>query len=259
MKAYHNKPELKQMMVEEAIKHRKADSLLQNFGYGKTEGDQFKGCAVGCTLHSLEVKLGKEIIYNDHSAYERELGIPQILARLEDGIFERLPKKEAMTWPQRFLEAAPVGADLSKVGDKFLHWLLVDPQDGVIKFAKTDRTKKAIQDVADLYAKKIAGESVTREQWIAARQAASAAAYADDAAVPAADAAADTAAYTAAAAYAADAADADAAAAYAFAADAAYAAAAAAYAARKAARVKQSEKLLELMAAAPIEQEVAAK
>ena len=136
-------------------------------------------------------------------------------------ITQRMPPAK----PQRFLEAAPVGADLSKVGDKFLHWLLIDPQDGVIKYAKTDRTKKAIQDVADLYVKKIAGEVVEADEWKKARTAADAAdaAYAAYAAY-AADAASAYAA-DAASAYAADAASAYAAdAASAYAADAAYAA-----------------------------------
>jgi hypothetical protein len=155
-----------------------------------------------------------------------------VLARLEDGIFENLPQVLALTWPQRFLEAPAVGADLSGVGDKFLLWLLVDPEDGVIRFAKKDVTRKAIQDVADLYAKKIAGGSVTLEEWKKVRDAAEAYAAAEAAAAAAADAAA--AAYAAAAeAYAAA------------------AAAAAAARARKKARVRQSEKLLELMAAAP--------
>ena len=78
-----------------------------------------------------------------------------MLARLEDGIFENLPDDLAMTWPQRFLEAIPVGADLSQVGDKFLHWLCRrsgSERMVLIKVAKTDRAKKAIRDVADLYA-----------------------------------------------------------------------------------------------------------
>ena len=240
MKAYHSKPELKKMMVKEAIKHRKADQLIKG-DYENTDAGKFRGCAVGCTINSLRIWSGKKIGFNDHASYETELGIPRILARLEDGIFEQLPDDLAMTWPQRFLEAAPVGADLSKVGDKFLHWLLVDPQDGVIKFAKTDRTEKAIQDVADLYVKKIAGEVVEADEWKKARAYATTAAYAATYAAAATTAAyATTYAYAYAATYAATYAD--------------------AYAdARKAARVKQSEKLLELMAAAPVLEETVTK
>lgn len=73
--------------------------------------------------------------YN-HAAYETEIGVPRLL---------------------------------SKVGDQFMHWLLVDPEAGVIRHAKSEQTKKAVQDVAALYVKKIAGETVTLEQWEAVR------------------------------------------------------------------------------------------
>jgi len=205
--AFHNKPEIKAEYLNRVRAHREADQLVQSYGYW-SDG---KGCAVGCTIHS-----------GDHAAYETELGIPRAIARMEDGIFEGLPQEEARLWPERFLEAIPVGADLSLVTDKFLHWLLVDAEHGVIRHAKTDTQRKAIQAVADLFAKKLAGEVVAREQWHTVRAYADAAAYA--------------------AAYAADA---DAAAAYAYA-----AAAYAAYADRKKTRIKQSEKLLELLAGA---------
>jgi len=220
MTAYHGNPQIKANYLQRVQEHRKADELVQGYGYWQ-DG---KGCAVGCTIHS-----------GDHKAYETELGIPRRIAYLEDRLFEALPQKNAREWPEKFLAAIPVGADLSGVVDQFLHWLLVDPLDGVIRFAKTDRTKKAVQDVADLYAKKIAGETVTREQWELVRKAAAADAAAADAAAYAAAAAAAYAAAAAAAAYADAAADADA--------DAD---------ARTKARVRQSEKLLELLAAAPV-------
>ena len=144
-----------------------------------------------------------------------------------------------MTWQERHWLAIEPGSDQTHTVGKFLHWLLVDPNDGVIKFAKKDNVRKAIKDVADLFEKKMAGKRITNAQWDRVRRTAYAAA-ADAADADDADA------------YAADAADA---AAYA-AADAAYAAFAAAYAAfaaaaRKKAFIRQAEKLLELMAAAP--------
>ena len=76
-----------------------------------------------------------------------------------------------------------------KVRDKFLHWLLVDEEHGVIKFAEN---KKVIQDVADLYLRKINGEQVTKEEWQKAdATAADAAAAAAAAAWADADAAAE--------------------------------------------------------------------
>ena len=49
-----------------------------------------------------------------------------MLARLEDCIFEGLPNGKAMAWPIRFMEAVKPGADLSRVGWQFLHWVLTD-------------------------------------------------------------------------------------------------------------------------------------
>jgi hypothetical protein len=239
MKAFHGKQEIKDEYVARVKAHAEADEIIKGKYW-----ENGKGCAVGCTIHG-----------SNHSLYETELGIPRIIARLEDGIFEALPNDLAMTWPIRFLEAITPGSDLSMVWPRFAIWLLADPKDGVIRFA-TDKTKLKIEKVAHLYLQWIRGDKPKKSEW---RAYADAAAYAADAAAYAADAAADAAAYAADAAayaayayaYAADAAAyAAAAAAYAADAYAAYAAAAAAYAADaacRASRVRQSEKLLALL------------
>jgi hypothetical protein len=258
MKAYHNDPAIKAKYLRRVRAHRKADEIVKGHYW-----ENGKGCAVGCTIHG-----------SDRALYETELGIPIKLASLEDGIFENLPNGHALKWPEQFLSAIKPGADLNQVTDKFLHWLLIDPDDGVIRFAKTAKVKKAIQRVADLYAKNLCGEIVTLQDWSLARTAAYAAAAAAYAAYAAAADAAAYAAYAAAyaaaayaaayaaaadaaaAAYAADAAAYAAYAAYAaaYAADAAayaaYAAAADAAAARNKSRIRQAEKLLELLKAA---------
>jgi hypothetical protein len=195
MKAYHGELSIKKKYLARVRAHRKADQLLQGFGYWQ-DG---KGCAVGCTIHG-----------RDHSAYETELGIPRMVARLEDGIFEGLPKSEVQLWPERFLDGIVPGQDLAQVGDRFLHWLIADPQDGVIRFAKTDAQRKAIGRVGELCGRKVAGEKIRLRCWREARVVA-----------------------YAAGAYAAGADAVDA-------------------AARHKARVRQSEKLLELLKAAPL-------
>jgi len=84
-----------------------------------------RGCAVGCSLHSVQRRLGlASIAYNDHSQFETYLGIPRILAWLEDRIFEGLALAEARLWPMRFAEAVQPGADLSGVWNQFAPWLL---------------------------------------------------------------------------------------------------------------------------------------
>lgn len=131
MKAFLNKPSLKAAILKEIRRHQKEDMIIQG-QYGPVDCDEkWKGCAVGCTLHSLDIITKKrkdgdnyygdnfgndDIEYGDYSRYEKELGIPQELARLEDNIFEALSsKKEYIKWPEQFIQAIPVGADLRNI------------------------------------------------------------------------------------------------------------------------------------------------
>ena len=174
MQAFHNDPRIKERYLARVRAHRAADEIIH--------GDYWrngKGCAVGCTLHSA-----------NHASYETELGIPQTLERLEDNIFEALPAPDDTLWPEQFLDAIPVGADLSMVWPQFAVALLGDPDHGVMRYVKArkyGKQRKAIQRVMAYY-----------QQWIdthvqPAVYAAVAAYTAADAAYAAADDAADTA------------------------------------------------------------------
>ncbi len=165
------------------------DEIAQGSYKGEKNG-KLQLCAVGCALHSLNVIRGKSLECGSHQSFETELGIPRIIARLEDGIFEGLKFDEAKTFPYEFIEAVPVGVDLSLVWLKFLHWLLVDEEHGVIKFIKNEDWKKAVLEVATLYQRKINGEDVKPNEWLEARENAWKVRRAADAAYAAADAAA---------------------------------------------------------------------
>jgi hypothetical protein len=214
MLAYHNDPAIKAKYLKRVRAHQKADRLVQGTG-AEGAGENFRGCAVGCTLE----------VY-DHSRYPIELGIPQELARLEDRIFEGLPVDAAMKWPAQFLSVITPGADLTMVWPRFSLWLL-----------ETELGKYPTSEPATaLYRRWIAGNKPGVEEW---RSAADAADAADAAAADDADAYAAYAAYAAA-----DAADA-------YAADAAADAAAyAARAARKAFWNRAAKQLLKLLRAA---------
>jgi hypothetical protein len=110
MKAYHDNPAIKSSILDVLAEHRVADELVKGQYW-----ENGKGCAVGCTVKS-----------SDHMAYETKFGIPVMLARFEDRIFEGLPNEKAMLWPERFMSAIKPGADLSLVGWKFQWWLLTD-------------------------------------------------------------------------------------------------------------------------------------
>jgi hypothetical protein len=224
--SFHGKQEIKDAKIADIKKHRELDNLKQG-----TYWNGQKGCAVTCTMFTPEDFLKKNVDEsNIHGRYETVLGIPRIIARLEDRIFEGLPVLESKDWPLNFIEAIPVGVDLTNVWRKLMIWLLTDDAEGVVKYAKNENGRQAIRNVAQLFEKSLTQE-VTWSEWDivrkAARSYAAAAAAAAAAAYAAAADAADAAAYAAYAAYAAAAA---AAAAYAAAADAADAAAYAAYA-----------------------------
>src|ERR1700730_14931270 len=135
MRAFHNDPTIKETYLARVRAHAAADELVK----GRYWGDG-KGCAIGCTIHG-----------DDHTEYEIELGIPVQIAHLEDCIFEALPNGEAKAWPARFLEAIPVGADLSGVWPEFAAWMMDDPTFG-IAFTTTDEEVRGLcREVARRY------------------------------------------------------------------------------------------------------------
>ncbi|MFT3987230.1 hypothetical protein [Aestuariivirga sp.] len=140
--AYHNDPSIKDGILAQLRGHAAADQLVK---------DQYwqngKGCAVGCTIHG-----------RDHMEYEPRFGIPVMLARLEDTIFEGLPNAEAQEWPVRFMDAIRPGADLSRVGWQFLHWLLTD--ETVNPGINAPLVKDAVKQCADVLVPLTKGEPV---------------------------------------------------------------------------------------------------
>lgn len=138
MKAFHSDPKIKDYYLQRVRSHAAADEIAKGQYVGKGKNGKPQMCAVGCTIHG-----------SDHSAYERELGIPQILARLEDRIFENLPEDLMKTWPDRFLSAITVGTDLSKVWPKFAIFLLIDPTQCASRHPQCDVVATAYQQSLD--------------------------------------------------------------------------------------------------------------
>jgi hypothetical protein len=170
--AYHNDLKLKERVLLKMDAHRKADELVQGYGYW----EDGKGCAIGCLIES-----------DNHMAYESKFGIPAMLAYLEDRIFEGLPKEHAQLWPERFLSAINVGADLSKVGWLFLGEMLrgiqipdcADPDVQASILASRNSVEQCAE-VMDLYANEFATEeerSAAESAESAARAAAASAAW----------------------------------------------------------------------------------
>ena len=110
MLSFHSDSAIKANYLARVAGHADADEIVKGRYW-----ENGKGCAVGCTIHG-----------ESHESFERELGVPRMLAWLEDVIFEGLPNRLAKTWPERFLSSIAPGRDLAPVGWQFLHWLLTE-------------------------------------------------------------------------------------------------------------------------------------
>lgn len=208
-------------------KHRDNDELVKGQYW---EGG--KGCAIGCTIYS-----------GRHEEYETRFGIPQMLAHLEDRIFEGLPNAKAKEWPIRFMSAIEPGADLSRVGWQFLHWLLTD--ETVNPGIAHPLVRDSVKQCADVLVPLTKGEPVDRaaalRALIAVRNAARSTEYSAAWSAESAENATRMAGLAWSAVSAASAMS------------VACAALSVACAARRAAYVRMSEKLIELLQAAPAE------
>ena len=199
MLTYFNDPKLKEMIVEEMKNHQKQDQIIKGT-YGKQNG-VWKGCAVGCAIHSINLRLGKEFPTDNHRVYEEAIGVPEWLARLQDTIFEGLPDKENSQFAVDLLEAIPVGVNLDKVKWKFCAIILKENIDRVLALKIKDELKeqvvKSIQQCLNLHEEAIktgiwdrsaaesaarSAESAAESAWSAARSAESAAWSAESAA-----------------------------------------------------------------------------
>ena len=150
--AYHDDPAIKAKYMAIVEGHRLADEIVQDYGYW----EDGKGCAVGCTLHS-----------DRHQDYETELGIPEVLAWLEDAIFEGMPVVASRRWPGRFLAAPEPGADLSLVWPRFAVWMLRSDDLGLPRIAGRGG-KSSIAQVVALHLRTIQGDHPSPEEWSAA-------------------------------------------------------------------------------------------
>jgi len=181
MKAFINCKHTKESALILAQQHYEHDQFIQGtYGdaeeYGTTE---FKGCSVGCMANGL------------HGNYPNLFGIFPQIAYLSDAIFEGLNVAESKAWTIQLFNSIKEGSNTQVIFHHFMHWLLVDEGCGVIRFNDCDE----IREVAKLHLKATT-ETVTQEEWDAARAAAWDAAW--DAARAAARAAAWAAAWDAA-------------------------------------------------------------
>ena len=132
----------KEAFVAEIAIHKKLDHFLQGT---YQEGD--KGCAVGCSIMSINKLTKKDIATSSHKSYETYLGIPEWLAYLEDKLFEEMTVARSKEWPLEFIEAINVGSDLDKIKVPFLCFLLEQNVATMTKLLESVEDKKQIKIV----------------------------------------------------------------------------------------------------------------
>lgn len=168
--AFHNDPQLKADLLEEVKRHRLADQIIKGT-YGTGGNGDWKGCAVGCSLHSLNKIRGFDYDTGDHASVEEGAGVPRQIAYLQDYIFENLQDGLHLTWPERFWTAIQPGTDLELVTPRFVHWLLTDSLP-LVKEEWRDVREVFTQTIA-LYERWIGGDKPSDDEFskVAARAA----------------------------------------------------------------------------------------
>ncbi len=136
MRAFHRDPKTKFFYLQRVQGHRLRYEIRQGVLW-----ERGVGSAVGCTIHS-----------SDYNLYWFELGIPVVLAYLEDAIFYGLPPGRSALWPEQFLSAIRPGADLRAVWGKFVV-VSFESAAGLAWSALTRERRAAILKVSGLFAR----------------------------------------------------------------------------------------------------------
>ena len=95
------------LLRQEVAAHVSADQVRQAVYW---DAENQHGCFIGCLNHS-----------NDPTGAEANYGIPVMVQRIAESIFERIPAEEAVAFFAAFPDAVQCdGKDLSRVGWQFL-------------------------------------------------------------------------------------------------------------------------------------------
>jgi hypothetical protein len=108
--AFNGNRELAGQYVAHAQAHYDAD-MLRAGTYGEGSGKAFKACSIGCFAHDLS------ILSDWHAGLAQHYAVPEWLLRLQDSMFEGLPKSDRASFHVDLARrvAACAGRDLSRI------------------------------------------------------------------------------------------------------------------------------------------------
>jgi hypothetical protein len=123
--AWHGDPKLKDEVVARMLDHRAKDEIIQGVYQEKGDGDNYRGCLLGCTLPYLK---GGDRIVEWAEEVENHYGIPEQVALILEDMFEDQDSFEAAgDFAVASLLTIPVGADLSELARFRQDWLEATP------------------------------------------------------------------------------------------------------------------------------------
>ncbi len=135
MRAYLDSPDLKKSYLAVARQHQELDRYAKGLYWDAAES---RGCAVGCWTRDPN---------GGHAGLAAEMGVPEELLRLADGLFEALPEPDYKAWPSRFAKAIPTGSELKPVGPKLLRWMVFDRRWGLLALADLRQTHPVLAEL----------------------------------------------------------------------------------------------------------------
>ena len=156
-------------LIELADAHQAADE----YEAGHYEMREGRACSVGCSIHSA-VQIGalpKNTNHDDHAALARALGITEMAVRLQDQIFEGLPKPEQSAWTPRMFRSIRSGADYSTLDTRIAIRII----DKGIADAIRDDVRVVWTLLRSLYDRRLRGDEPRTVEWDAASRQADAA------------------------------------------------------------------------------------
>lgn len=168
--AFNGDPELKETLLEKAVQLRLEHEIVKR----KHPKATFTRGSLIRTLHAVNNIRHKFGHLYDPIFLANQLGVPEFITALQGRIFEGLTPELSNHWTERFLNAIPVGVDLTPVLPIFLLSLLdgLPPQEGdvkaviegtkqlLIKLRETGQVDKKLAEVVAMAADKAADKAM---------------------------------------------------------------------------------------------------